>query len=975
MSTIKFNALTELPSQENLQEGSIIYLANGSQYVVSSSKELIKITDTVFVNSLPETGIPNKVYVLTSADGNGVYAWIEDTFKLLITKDSDIVNYGINIKASYSSMQDLIDSGVEDKVNGDLFIINSGDEEGYLYRFNNGNYEFLVNIKGNKGEQGERGEQGEKGERGERGLQGIQGNVGATGAKGEKGDKGDNGDNGLSAYELALENGFIGDLTAFLDSLKGETGLQGIQGERGEKGETGATGAKGETGERGEQGIQGIQGEQGVKGDMGDSFVITKSYTTIIEMQSDFDNVPENSFVIISSDEPDTDPDNAKVFFRNDVEFRFIAIMRGLRGEKGDQGLQGIQGIQGERGEKGEKGDTGERGEKGATGEKGADGKVGGAIKLKGILNEEFELPSTGVNGDAYWIGTRLYIWTDDSTLIAQPGFLRGNDLQGIQGLQGLQGVRGEKGEGVTDIGTAELLTQNKTIKEAINELFQYGNDVKQQTVNALLSKDNTLPIDNQSTWQEVISAISTLKLGYKINGNDYTTLALETISEGDFIMRTKKKLYDDVFIRNTFNSNGTRAFSTVTLSDGRVIIVYAQTVGNLNNVAYASLLKKEGTKITVLSTIAIDSVSNSGFNPRALLLKNDTVVVALSSNESGTAYRAVLKKIKVVGNTITNSGYFIADSTANSGLAVALYRLSDTRFILARKRSNGVAVSVYTDDGSASGFTNHGSEVVHNTACTENLHIFPISESERRYGIIGGSNGSYSNGNGSLVAFEVEVNSALTTLTLTRSNATHISGFNGAYNTNYLNITRNGEGRVIVSCRDTSNENRIRLYELWFPTKGELFQITRFPLTNSPANSGGTATDNGRRNIIHSMVELEEHVIAIAYRGTNKIGLGLIDLRDTNDVAKNIEIIDEGTITEGGNGTNLITLIEFKKGELAVARLNGSTVASDRVAIASADIGLGYKKYKTGYDELSIAIARNDARIGDNTLMIRRNP
>src|SRR5690606_15718026 len=126
-----------------------------------------------------------------------------------------------------------------------------------------------------------------------------------------------------------------------------------------------------------------------------------------------------------------------------------------------------------------------------------------------------------GVNGDAYWIGTRLYIWTDDSTLIAQPGFLRGNDLRGSQGIQGIQGERGEKGEGVSDLGTAELLTENKTIKEAINEVFQYGNNVKEQTVSALLSKDNTLPIDNQSTWSEVISAINSLNLiNSSVNGD-----------------------------------------------------------------------------------------------------------------------------------------------------------------------------------------------------------------------------------------------------------------------------------------------------------------------------------------------------------------------------------------------------------------------------------------------------------------------
>jgi hypothetical protein len=61
---------------------------------------------------------------------------------------------------------------------------------------------------------------------------------------------------GASAYEIALQNGFEGSETEWLESLKGAKGEQGIQGDKGDKGE---------------QGIQGIQGEQGVKGDKGDT--------------------------------------------------------------------------------------------------------------------------------------------------------------------------------------------------------------------------------------------------------------------------------------------------------------------------------------------------------------------------------------------------------------------------------------------------------------------------------------------------------------------------------------------------------------------------------------------------------------------------------------------------------------------------------------------------------------------------------
>lgn len=73
--------------------------------------------------------------------------------------------------------------------------------------------------------------------------------AGAGALKGEKGDpftyndftpeqllalKGENGINGKSAYQLAVEKGFIGTEAEWIASLKGETGLQGIQGPKGD---------------------------------------------------------------------------------------------------------------------------------------------------------------------------------------------------------------------------------------------------------------------------------------------------------------------------------------------------------------------------------------------------------------------------------------------------------------------------------------------------------------------------------------------------------------------------------------------------------------------------------------------------------------------------------------------------------------------------------------------------------------------
>ena len=110
---------------------------------------------------------------------------------------------------------------------------------------------------------------------------------GAGALKGEKGDpftyndftseqllalKGENGIDGKSAYQLAVNNGFVGTEAEWITSLKGETGPIGPAGPQGE---TGATGPIGPRGERGEVGPK------------GDSYQITESdYAAIAGMIS-----------------------------------------------------------------------------------------------------------------------------------------------------------------------------------------------------------------------------------------------------------------------------------------------------------------------------------------------------------------------------------------------------------------------------------------------------------------------------------------------------------------------------------------------------------------------------------------------------------------------------------------------------------------------------------------------------------------
>ena len=138
-------------------------------------------------------------------------------------------------------------------------------------------------------------------------VQGEKGDTGATGLTGQNGANGRdgiNGTNGLSAYQIAVSNGFIGTEQQWVVSLKGATGATGASGANGwtpsirteVRGTdelvlriidwTGGSGTKPAVGYlsstglvtnisnatniRGTQGIQGVRGEQGLQGVAGE---------------------------------------------------------------------------------------------------------------------------------------------------------------------------------------------------------------------------------------------------------------------------------------------------------------------------------------------------------------------------------------------------------------------------------------------------------------------------------------------------------------------------------------------------------------------------------------------------------------------------------------------------------------------------------------------------------------------------------
>ena len=93
--------------------------------------------------------------------------------------------------------------------------------------------EWLASLKGGPGAKGEQGPKGDTGAAGEKGADGANGTDGKNGA------------NGYSAYELAVQQGFNGNVDAWLESLKGPKGDDGAPGATGANGVNGADGKDG----------------------------------------------------------------------------------------------------------------------------------------------------------------------------------------------------------------------------------------------------------------------------------------------------------------------------------------------------------------------------------------------------------------------------------------------------------------------------------------------------------------------------------------------------------------------------------------------------------------------------------------------------------------------------------------------------------------------------------------------------------
>lgn len=219
----------------------------------------------------------------------------------------------------------------------------------------------------------------------------------AIGRQGPIGAQGPQGLSGLSAYEIAVSEGYEGTEEEWIASLKGEVGPTGAMGPTGPRGETGRPGFTGQQGPTGPQGDIGPTGPQGLKGDQG-----ARGATGATgERGADGDIGPT-----------------------------------GPQGERGIQGPQGKVGPTGPQGLQGIQGPTGPIGPTGLQGEPGSAGLNGSSLILD--WNEPYS--ELGTDDDSY-IDARTY------NLYKKQNGSWGEPIGNIRGPEGPTGTTGPTGE------------------------------------------------------------------------------------------------------------------------------------------------------------------------------------------------------------------------------------------------------------------------------------------------------------------------------------------------------------------------------------------------------------------------------------------------------------------------------------------------------------------------------------------------
>lgn len=306
--------------------------------------------------------------------------------------------------------------------------------------------------------------------------------------------------NGLSAYELAVEQGYKGNLNDWLKSLDGKSAFE-IAKENGYSGtekewnkavanvsnqnksvitnagfnkngdfiltlldgtDVNVSNVSNSKGKDGTDGKNGTNGKNGANGKDGRSITLASvnSDGQLVITYSDGSSVNLDKLVGINGKDGIDGKDGVGINTVNITEDGKLNItltngttlnlgtIKGEKGDKGDTGVQGEKGDKGDTGAKGEKGDKGDTGEQGIQGLAGKDGKDG-INGTDGVDGKDGTNGKDGVGIANVLINTsgELELTFSDGQQINLGNVKGSKGDKGDTGEQGVQGIAGKDGK------------------------------------------------------------------------------------------------------------------------------------------------------------------------------------------------------------------------------------------------------------------------------------------------------------------------------------------------------------------------------------------------------------------------------------------------------------------------------------------------------------------------------------------------
>lgn len=206
---------------------------------------------------------------------------------------------------------------------------------------------------------------------------------------------------GLSAYQIAVAQGFVGTEAEWVTSLEGAVGPTGATGATGPQGPAGATGATGPQGIQGLTGDTGPQGPQGIQGDMGPAGPLGLTGPEGPQGPQGIQGETGLTGATGATGPQGIQGEAGISAYEEAVALGFVGTeaqwLASLVGPQGPQGIQGETGLTGATGATGATGPQGPQGIQGETGLTGATGPQG----PQGIQGIQGETGLTGPMGPA----------------------------------------------------------------------------------------------------------------------------------------------------------------------------------------------------------------------------------------------------------------------------------------------------------------------------------------------------------------------------------------------------------------------------------------------------------------------------------------------------------------------------------------------------------------------------------------------